>query len=355
MKAILLLSIQLLVIFNCVEVTFAIKTNPFAKSWFQFPSSSTDSSPSSQTKKDSIFRIDPSTLVRKICKYSGVILPESIERDLKIFARTCKCDEIGLDLINRELEVSNFTVSSPSEKRKNEPALRVGRICVRWDSYIKPCLEIEVDDVDVIIEFLNLFLTRNNWNELKDEGFPPSFYSETKDVKSKSFLTIGSIDLSGKFVIRIHSRTLGKQLINDIEFDLNNLDDLNEKIKNEAQQVVKINGRRGCTTDELYDVIRVYFNNLLQNALKRVAADLTFGTINGDTELGLPSLNEAKKVLSNSKETLLKYVKSVGEKTNDDIERNLSDLGLRPEHIGTAKDLSNRFASNLLRTNLDNI
>ena len=167
----IVLSIQLLIILNCINSTIAIKTNPFTKSWFPYSSSSSDSPPptsSTQTKKkkDSIFKIDPSTLVKTICKYSGVILPEAVEQDLKIFARTCKCDETGLDLVNRELEVLNFTVCSPNNNNtsgKNEPALRVGRISVKWDSYMKPCLDIEVDDVDVMIEFLNIFLTRNNW------------------------------------------------------------------------------------------------------------------------------------------------------------------------------------------------
>ncbi len=41
--------------------------------------------------------------------------------------------------------------------------MRVRRICIRWDSYIQPCLEIEVDDVDILIEFINILLTKNNW------------------------------------------------------------------------------------------------------------------------------------------------------------------------------------------------
>ncbi len=112
-----------------------------------------------------------------ICKYGGIILPEAIQKDLKILEKTCHSDETFLDLLNRKLVVLNFTLSLPppspppadsSDGETNKPliqhpAVRIGRICLKWDSYLKPCLDIEVDDIDVLVEFVNIILTRNNW------------------------------------------------------------------------------------------------------------------------------------------------------------------------------------------------
>lgn len=120
-----------------------------------------------------------------ICRYGGIILPKTIERDLKIIENTCHCEETSLDLINRELEMKNLTISIPMKVRRgdsvsttkmnqrdndsivnddgHDPALKVARICIKWDSYVQPCLSIEVDDVTILIEFVNLLLTRNNW------------------------------------------------------------------------------------------------------------------------------------------------------------------------------------------------
>ena len=68
-------------------------------------------------------------------------------------------DEAKLNLIDRELIIRNFTVGLPGQG----DSLRVGRVDVRWDSYTKPCVDIEVDNVSVLVEFTNLALTRNNW------------------------------------------------------------------------------------------------------------------------------------------------------------------------------------------------
>jgi hypothetical protein len=46
-------------------------------------------------------------------------------------------------------------------------AIRIGRVFVHWDSYSEPCLDVEVDDVHVLVDFTNLILTHNSWNELR--------------------------------------------------------------------------------------------------------------------------------------------------------------------------------------------
>lgn len=127
-----------------------------SSSWFSTPSSPTK-------KRGSFFKINPKSIISTVCKYGSIVLPDTVEKDLKVIEQTCDCDETSLDLINRNLEILNFTVSVPGKGKHYEPALRVRRINIIWDSYIKPCLEIEVDGVDILVEFVNILLTRNNW------------------------------------------------------------------------------------------------------------------------------------------------------------------------------------------------
>ncbi len=121
-----------------------------------------------QHAKKSLFEVDPKSIVRLICSYGGILLPKDVERDLNIISSVCDCDVASLDLFHKKLLLKNFTVSMPStgfssSTRDEYPALRVGQIVIRWDSYLKPCLDIEVDDADILIEFVNIILSRNNW------------------------------------------------------------------------------------------------------------------------------------------------------------------------------------------------
>ncbi len=119
-----------------------------------------------KTEKKSLFEVDPKSIVRLICSYGGILLPKDVERDLNIVSSVCDCDEAWLDFFDKKLLLKNFTVSMPSRvfTRGDEyPALRVGQIVIRWDSYLKPCIDIEVDNVDILIEFVNIILSRNNW------------------------------------------------------------------------------------------------------------------------------------------------------------------------------------------------
>ncbi len=179
--------VKLFVICNSSYIVLAGRSNqPSSSPQLHVPSQSptgtSSSSPFPQffnpnsKRKSSFFKIDPKSIISNICKYGGIVLPKTVERDLKILEQTCDCDETSLDLINRNIEIINFTLCLPSSSslskedggtggdyKGNKPALRIGRIFIKWDSYMKPCLEIEVDDVDVLVEFVNVILTRNNW------------------------------------------------------------------------------------------------------------------------------------------------------------------------------------------------
>ena len=399
--------IQLIILCHCMYTILAglhnSSNNNHSNSWnplsqFRNQRNNNHNDPTTTTttkkkKKGSLFQIDPKFIIQQVCKYGGIVLPELVKTDLKVLEKTCDCDETSIDLINRKLEVLNFTLDLPEDDNRNKnkndrPALRIGRITIKWDSYIKPCLDIEVEDVDILVEFVNVFLTRNNWyvyiirimiypwyysiithtsihsffftnrNELQDAGFPPTFYTYTttaaattessSSTNSNSFVTIGSIDLSGKAILKLYSRTLDKELVDDIQLlNLENLNKLNQRIQNESQKALERYGRRGCSTGDLYNIIETYFNQLLRRILTQAATDITLGALtNNNIGTGLDSINkDVKNVLSSSKEMILRYAKNVGDKTNNDIERKFTEFGVRPEHI----DIAKRFARNVLK------
>lgn len=109
---------------------------------------------------------------QRIIQYfnSSVItyLPTSLVQDLRVLQLVCHTNLTILDLFQKELEIFNFTVHLPSanayEKMdNNHVALRVGHFRIKWDSYLRPSINIKVSDVDIMIEFTNLLLSRTNW------------------------------------------------------------------------------------------------------------------------------------------------------------------------------------------------
>lgn len=120
---------------------------------------------SSNSKGGSLLKIDPSGIMKAITKYGKMVLPEAFEHDLRVLETVCKCDLSSLDVVNQELEILNLTVYLPDDRNEGNKnvALRVGRLFIKWNSYLQPCLDIELEDVDAIVEFTNLMLTNTNW------------------------------------------------------------------------------------------------------------------------------------------------------------------------------------------------
>lgn len=100
--------------------------------------------------------VDPSKIITLMMKHGGLLMPESSKKDLEVFAKVCHADRVKLNVLERKLEVKNFVVQLPGE----EEALRIGRVYLHWDSYLKPCIEIQVDDVSILVEFFNVVLTK---------------------------------------------------------------------------------------------------------------------------------------------------------------------------------------------------
>lgn len=110
-------------------------------------------------KWSSMLTVDPSKILSTMMKHGGLIIPKSSRKELEVFAKVCHADQVRLNVVQRKLEVKNFVVQLPGE----DEALRIGRVYLHWDSYIKPCIEIEVDNVSILVEFHNVIFTKNNW------------------------------------------------------------------------------------------------------------------------------------------------------------------------------------------------
>jgi hypothetical protein len=110
-------------------------------------------------KWSSMLDVDPSKIILLMMKHGGLIMPDSSKKDLDALAKVCHADKVKLNVVERKLEVTNFSVRLPGE----EEALRIGKVYLQWDSYLKPCIEIQVHDVSILVEFFNVVFTKNNW------------------------------------------------------------------------------------------------------------------------------------------------------------------------------------------------
>lgn len=290
----------------------------------------------------SFLRVDPKkqSLVNLICKHGGVILPKSIERDLKIISAVCHTDEISIDLIGKELLIKNFTVKLPNSSDTREVDLRVGQFLLKWNSYLHPILEIEVEDVDILVEFVNLILTRNNWHELNSVGFPPKlYYSEegSKSTASSAFVRFGNIEMSGEVRLRVKSKPLEKNLIEDIVIDLRQLHSLSRQIQVAAKKSEEVTGRRGCSTEELYEILSKYFGDQIKKFLKLTATDLALNALIRDKGES-KTVNDVKRAWSGAVNAAMNYAQSVGDKAEGHIDESLKQFGLGKDELNSVKD-----------------
>ena len=115
---------------------------------------------SSDRKWSSMLDVDPSKIISLMVKHGGLLLPKHIEEDLKIFSQLCHARNAKLNVVQKKLVVEDFSIQTPGESNK---ALAVRRLFLTWESYRRPVLELELDDVAITIEFLNVLLTKTNW------------------------------------------------------------------------------------------------------------------------------------------------------------------------------------------------
>lgn len=145
--------LRIIALISFLVVTPVDSTPPAGGGWFGFNKGS------ESRKWQSMLDVDPAKIISILMKHGGLLIPESSKDELEVLAKVCKADRVRLNVMRRELEVKNFVVQLPGE----EEALRIGRVYLHWDSYLKPCVEVAVDDVSLLFEFVNVLLTETNW------------------------------------------------------------------------------------------------------------------------------------------------------------------------------------------------
>jgi hypothetical protein len=163
-------------------------------------------------------------------------------------------------------------------------------------------------------------------NELHDLGFPPEllyFNKNTTTTDNNSgtdvtdFIRIGSLDLLGRVVLQVRSRPLNKDLLpqNNITYPLRTIQDLNNQIRVLAEQNYATKNRRGCTSNEIYDIYKTFFNAKLKEALKMALEDFAIRQLDPNNNNNQESLvflsNHSKNLISTAKTALLSYVADV--------------------------------------------
>lgn len=196
--------------------------------------------------------------------------------------------------------------------------------------FIQPCVDIEVEDVGVLVEFTNLKLTESNWNELEDAGFPPAmeYYDaeEGKSAESSTFLRIGSIVLSGNVRLSISSRPLNKPIAT-IAYGLDTLNDLNNEIV-QISETNAVTGRRGCKTDDLYIIMRTHFAGKIRNFLRDAANSVTTCSFSDE---GSITGRQARHLLACASDVIKTYANEAGRKKGDELQESLA---VRLEKLG---------------------
>ena len=180
--------------------------------------------------------------------------------------------------------------------------------------------------------FANIHIAQSKFrSELSDIGFPPQLYEEDEIVDSSSeaastFVRIGGIGVKGQIRLKLRSRPLDKDLCEDIVFDFDNLKTLSNQISAASKAAQKKTGRRGCTTEELYDIIQSYFNQQIQQRVKSSAVDTAMGALK--PESGGKTIRDAKKFFSKGRDVAMKYANDIGQKAEEHVDDNINNLGL---------------------------
>lgn len=204
--------------------------------------------------------VDPARILQALAAHGamGSIDPKGLKM-LQDFVNVSSAESARLDVFRNKLEVINFAVT-PHVKDQNQtlPALTIGKLKLEWDFYdSKPCFNILVEDVHYLVEYTrNTPFTKSNWDELKEQGFPPEDDEEPP-------IQIGSFRMKGHLKLSIRSRPFHTDLIKPIKIKLRNLNDLFTLIsqKSKEAKALKRSNARGLSFGEFGAIIDNYFKN----------------------------------------------------------------------------------------------
>lgn len=149
-----ILSLCWTVIFMCMTVNSAPPRFSF------FGCKPNHTLPSSESSWSILLAVDPSKVLATLIQHGGLIVPKSLQGELLAIVKVCHIGDVQWNPVQKKLRFTNFTVSLPGMQQQS---MRVGRLSLGWESYAKPCLNIEINDIHVLVEFTNLLLTKTNW------------------------------------------------------------------------------------------------------------------------------------------------------------------------------------------------
>jgi hypothetical protein len=284
-----------------------------------------------------MWTVDPTMIISILVSRGGLLVPDSVQEEILQLQKVIGVEKAQLNVVEKQVILYNLTVALEGQ----EDAIRVGRVFVHWDSYSKPCLDVEVDDVHILVDFTNLLLTRNNWNELRPILIPGSFQpvadrfrprriaahfllpKEQRQQQSASdvFVRFGSIDLKGKATVRLSSRPLDKD-IGSFGVDMGlTTDSINAKIRELSDSNKSgTDGRRGCTSYQLADLLQYHFTQQIRVFLKGHLQDLKSDPRS--------AIRKADRILDKTKGvggSILDYANDARRKKKGDIENVVKD------------------------------
>jgi hypothetical protein len=240
---------------------------------------STTTISNNKKKWSAMFTVDPSAILTTLIKAGGIFIPKSSREDLKLLRECLHCEHAEMNVVEKTMILYNWTIGLAGE----DAALSVGRAYVQWDSYTRPTVFIEVDDVTLLVEFRNLVLTKSNWQALASRGFPPDIVvSQTKvpekgkkEAETSSYLVrFGSIDLSGKARVCMRSKPLKKDM-GTWELDMNSFDEFTSLMQGNSERQLLETGRAGLTSTEVATLLQQFFTKKIRAYLYAHSGNMT--------------------------------------------------------------------------------
>ena len=146
--------------------------------------------------------------------------------------------------------------------------------------------------------------------------------------------------------MRVHSRPLQRAITKDIVLSLQTLKDLKNKVRASAEANERKLNRRGCTSDEMYEIFRSYFNTKIKEAIQHALEDLA------DQGSSSQLVNQSKQVLESAKDALLSYVEGVESLSKDTLKDKLKDLKAK---YGSEFPLKGEEVDQLVSGSLDTV
>jgi len=299
-----------------------------------------------------MFTVDPSSILSTLLKAGGIFIPRSSQKDIQILRECLHCERAEMNVVDKTMILYNATIGIAGQPA----ALTVGRTYVYWASYVRPTLDVQVDDVDLLMEFRNALLTKSNWQDLRRRGFPPDVVvsssntthngkeiktPSTQEAQTANVVRVGSIDLSGMARVRITSKWLQKDL-GSFVIDMDSFDDFTELMQQSSERQYRETGRRGITPDDLATMLQRYFAQKIRDYLHSYVDDVVIDSRD--------MYQDARGVVDGVANSILTYVADASRKTGDELqEKVITNLGISKSRLDRLRNSLQQINTTALR------